>query len=56
MENPMTTHNKTKKEAVPPVKQEERSSLKGTFAAVMILGGFLLLTWIGIFILFMLRS
>ncbi|MCA1063127.1 cytochrome c oxidase subunit 2A [Rossellomorea sp. AcN35-11] len=37
------------------VKVEESNSLRGTFTSVMFLGGFLVITWIGVFILFLSR-
>jgi hypothetical protein len=37
-------------------KEEEPSSLKGTLASVTFLGLFLVLTWIGVFLLFIERS
>ncbi|PFA70087.1 cytochrome c oxidase subunit 2A [Bacillus sp. AFS015802] len=37
------------------VKSEETNSLKGTFTSVLFLGGFLVLTWLGVFILFLNR-
>lgn len=37
-------------------KQIEEPVLTGTFVAVMLLGGFLVLTWAAVFILFMVRS
>ncbi|GIP39082.1 hypothetical protein J31TS4_23620 [Paenibacillus sp. J31TS4] len=35
---------------------ETESSLKGTFAAVLLLGGFIILTWAGVFLLFLARQ
>ncbi|MNH98755.1 hypothetical protein D3C73_515020 [compost metagenome] len=37
-------------------EQKEEPSLKGTFAAVMLLGGFLLISWLAVFILFLARQ
>jgi outer membrane lipoprotein SlyB len=37
-------------------KQQNEPGLKGTFAAVMLLGGFLIVSWLGVFILFLVRS
>jgi hypothetical protein len=37
-------------------KQGSEPSLKGTFAAVMLLGAFLLVSWLGVFILYMARN
>ena len=39
----------------PLMKVKESNTLKGTFASVLFLGGFLVLTWIGVFILFLNR-
>jgi hypothetical protein len=44
-----------------PKKQEEsqpskETSLKGTFVSVMVLGAFLVVTWVSVFILFMVRQ
>ncbi|MCR8629730.1 MULTISPECIES: cytochrome c oxidase subunit 2A [Paenibacillus] len=36
--------------------RQEDSSLKGTLVAVMLLGAFLVLTWVGVFVLFIARS
>ncbi|GIQ62591.1 hypothetical protein PACILC2_11590 [Paenibacillus cisolokensis] len=33
----------------------EKHSLKGAFASVMLLGGFIALTWIGVYLLFLSR-
>ncbi|TLS50483.1 cytochrome c oxidase subunit 2A [Paenibacillus antri] len=35
---------------------EENSTLKSTFAHVMLLGGFIALTWAGAFALYLIRS
>lgn len=37
-------------------REGQDSDLRGTFAAVMLLGGFLAVTWIAVFILFMSRQ
>jgi hypothetical protein len=37
-------------------EQHEEAPLKGTFVSVMILGGFLALTWLLVFILFIARN
>lgn len=55
MDNPMTTR-KQEERSVPVPLEKKESPLKGTLAAVMILGGFLFLTWLGIFILYLLRN
>jgi len=36
--------------------EAKEPSLKGTFASVMLLGAFLAITWIGVFILFVARN
>jgi len=46
---------KERKTKPAPVSKEEHS-LKGTFASVILLGAFLALVWIGIFILFIARD
>ena len=38
------------------VKIEKDETLRGSFVSVLILGGFLALTWLIIFILFMMRN
>ncbi len=35
---------------------ESEPSLKGTFASVMMVGAFLLVSWLGVFLLFLARS
>ncbi|CAG7651661.1 hypothetical protein PAESOLCIP111_06363 [Paenibacillus solanacearum] len=40
----------------PEQGQQHEQNLSGTFVSVMILGGFLLLTWVGVFLLFLSRS
>jgi hypothetical protein len=35
---------------------DKDSHLKGTFISVLILGGFIALTWLGVFILFIVRN
>lgn len=37
-------------------KKHEEVSLKGTFVSVMLLGGFLALTWLAVFVLFIARN
>ncbi len=37
------------------MKVKESNTLKGTFTSVLFLGGFLVLTWIGVFIIFLNR-
>ena len=43
--------------AEPKIKEEEKeeTSFKGTFASVMLLGGFLILSWLGVWLLFLSR-
>ncbi|MGM0899845.1 cytochrome c oxidase subunit 2A [Mesobacillus maritimus] len=36
-------------------KVEDQSSLKGTLASVFLLGFFLIITWVGVFLLFVNR-
>lgn len=43
-------------EAKAKTKKREEVSLQGTFASVMLLGGFLALTWLLVFILFIARG
>lgn len=40
-----------------PIKDHETdaNSLKGTFVFVMLLGGFLIITWIGVWALYLVR-
>ncbi|WP_453995565.1 cytochrome c oxidase subunit 2A [Bacillus nitroreducens] len=33
--------------------EDEKTSLKGTFVSVMLLGVFLIVTWLGVYILFL---
>ncbi|SHF55556.1 cytochrome C oxidase subunit II [Ornithinibacillus halophilus] len=44
----MTTPEKLKKDE----NKHEEPNLKGTFVSVMLLGAFLVLSWVGVFILF----
>ncbi|MCS7458887.1 cytochrome c oxidase subunit 2A [Paenibacillus doosanensis] len=37
-------------------KDHAETSLKGTFASVMLLAAFLILTWVGVFVLFAVRG
>lgn len=37
------------------LKLKQSNTLKGTFTSVLLLGGFLVLTWVGVFILFLSR-
>ncbi len=39
-----------------PEDKKEEPALKGTFASVMLLGAFIVLTWIGVFALYMARN
>jgi hypothetical protein len=45
MANPQLNHK-------PKVKAEDSSSLKGTLASVLILGLFLIVSWFGVFYIF----
>jgi len=38
------------------LQSHEEHSLKGTFVSVMLLGGFLAVTWLGVFFLFISRG
>ena len=51
----MHNQEKTETKHVQTEKMEE-VSLKGTFVSVMLLGGFLALTWLLVFILFIVRN
>jgi len=37
------------------LEKEETNDLKGTFISVMLLGGFIIITWIGVWALFLSR-
>jgi len=37
-------------------KQEKEPTLKGTFASVILLAAFIVLTWLGVFVLFISRG
>jgi uncharacterized membrane protein YqhA len=37
-------------------QKQEETQLKGTLVSVMLLGAFLLLTWVGVFVLFISRA
>ncbi|WP_253286716.1 cytochrome c oxidase subunit 2A [Virgibacillus sp. MSJ-26] len=51
MANPQTQHHIEKKE----VHKEKGNDYKGTFMSVMLLGGFLILSWVGVWILYLIR-
>lgn len=36
-------------------QQEEENHLKGTFMSVLFLGGFLVITWVGVLVLYLIR-
>lgn len=40
----------------PNVPTTEEQNLKGTFTSVMLLGGFIIVTWVSVFLLFLSRS
>ena len=44
------------KERNPQPEEQHDSSLRGTFASVLLLGGFIALTWLGVFALFLARN
>lgn len=46
----------TKEPSAAKTEKQEELALKGTFVSVMLLGGFLALTWLAVFILFVSRS
>jgi hypothetical protein len=51
------TNTRGKKEKAMPIQtQPEQEKLKGTFTAVLIVGGFILLSWFGVFGLFLERA
>jgi hypothetical protein len=54
MAEPATNHKQEVTTTKPHTEKEE--SLKGTFASVMLLGGFLAVTWLFVFILFLVRN
>lgn len=49
------TKSNLKKSVEKNIHREEHS-LKGTFVSVMMLGGFLVLSWLSVFILFIFRN
>jgi len=51
-----TQTNSLKKKQKQPAPQKETEFLKGTFVAVLILGGIILLSWFGVFGLFLERA
>lgn len=36
-------------------KEDKETDFKGTFISVMLLGGFLVITWVGVWILYLIR-
>jgi len=54
VEKQLTKERQTEIEAVG--KREEESSLKGTFMSVMLLGAFILISWVAVFLLFIERQ
>jgi hypothetical protein len=54
MADPATNHKQEVTTAKPHTEKEE--NLKGTFASVMLLGGFLAVSWLLVFILFLTRN
>ena len=52
----MATETKTPTKTNPATEPANEPSLKGTFASVMLLGGFILASWLGAFILFMVKN
>ncbi|CAM3428613.1 cytochrome c oxidase subunit 2A [Marinicrinis lubricantis] len=53
-----TERDRQSQAAMEPKKQieTEEPSLKGTFVSVMLLGGFLILSWVLVFMLFIARN
>lgn len=47
--------NKELNKSEKPIKDSTEVNLKGTFVSVMILGAFLIVSWVGIYILFISR-
>jgi len=39
-----------------PVKKSDEPALKGTFVSVLLLGAFIAVSWIGVFVLFIVRN
>lgn len=56
MANPIVTDEKTGKPETKQAGTETEHSLKGTFASVMILGAFIIVAWVLVFVLFMARN
>ncbi|MFD0869768.1 Uncharacterised protein [Chlamydia abortus] len=56
MQQPIATQKDSKAKTPPSPVNEEKETLKGTFAAVLMLGGFIALTWLGVFLLYIVRS
>lgn len=50
MPNPQIKHPAAEKH-----KDEDSKDLKGTFISVMLLGGFLIISWAGVWILYLIR-
>ncbi|CAJ1004383.1 MULTISPECIES: cytochrome c oxidase subunit 2A [Bacillales] len=50
----METRTESQHQAKPT--QPEQENLKGTFAAVLLVGAFILLSWFGVFALFLNRA
>ncbi|WP_269412395.1 cytochrome c oxidase subunit 2A [Lentibacillus daqui] len=47
--------NQLQQKKVEKLKTDENSSLKGTFTSVMLLGAFIIVSWIGVWIVFQSR-
>ncbi|MEN1969392.1 cytochrome c oxidase subunit 2A [Lentibacillus sp. N15] len=50
----MANHQLQQK-SVEKLESKQNSSLKGTFASVMLLGAFIIVSWVGVWILFLSR-
>lgn len=49
------TQDKKSKDYHPTAPEHKEPELKGTFASVMLLGAFLVITWVGAYLLFISR-
>ncbi|WP_274363362.1 cytochrome c oxidase subunit 2A [Paenibacillus thermotolerans] len=45
-----------KAQSQPATQDNKEQSLRGAFASVMLLGGFLIITWLGVLLLFLARN
>ncbi|TVY09521.1 cytochrome c oxidase subunit 2A [Paenibacillus cremeus] len=57
MNNTVFHHlNKARQSKEPQAKSEQEPALKGTFASVLLLGAFVVVTWVAVFVLFLARQ